>query len=90
MVNGLGQEHEHRAACCVQGRAVMIVQFPHTTAGYTYAGTVSFIAIVDGTEVLCEISTEALDDHFGATQRASPMSPASLGRRRQHSARGRC
>jgi hypothetical protein len=55
------------AACCAQGRLVMIVQFPHTTAGYTYTGTVSFIAIVDGAEVLCEISPEALEDHFGAT-----------------------
>jgi len=45
----------------------MIVQFLHTTAECTYTGTVSFIAIVDGTEVVCEISPEALEDHFGAT-----------------------
>lgn len=46
----------------------MIVQFPHTTAGYVQTGAVSFVALVDGTEVICEISPEALEDHFGATR----------------------
>ena len=46
----------------------MIVQFPHTSAGYTHTGTVTFVAMVDGTAVICEISPEALEDHFGATR----------------------
>lgn len=44
----------------------MIIQFPPRQGVYTPNTTVSFPATIDGTDVACEISTEALIDHFGA------------------------
>ncbi len=39
----------------------------HATPKVTALGTISFQAIVDGDYLWCEISFEALRDHFGAT-----------------------
>lgn len=45
----------------------MEIEFPNKPAVYTPNTTVAFLALVDGVEVICEISAEALEDHFGAT-----------------------
>ncbi len=44
----------------------MPIQFPNKPAIYTTNTTVAFLAVLNGVDVTCEISTEALCDHFGA------------------------
>jgi hypothetical protein len=44
----------------------MTVLFPDIAATCSLRGNVTFIAMVEATEVICEISPEALVDHFGA------------------------
>jgi hypothetical protein len=44
----------------------MFVVFPDIAATCSLRGNVTFIAMVEATEVVCEISPEALVDHFGA------------------------
>jgi hypothetical protein len=44
----------------------MFVLFPDIAATCSLRGTVTFVAMVETTEVVCEISPEALVDHFGA------------------------
>lgn len=44
----------------------MLVLFPSTAATCSLKGNVTFVAMVDATEVICEVSPEALVDHFGA------------------------
>lgn len=46
--------------------ASMVIYFSNKPATYTPNTTVAFPALVDGTEVACEISAEALTDHFEA------------------------
>lgn len=43
------------------------IHFPKTEPKYTPNTTVAFDAVIDGVRVSCEISEEALEDHFGAT-----------------------
>ncbi|MCC8397322.1 DUF1488 domain-containing protein [Paraburkholderia sp. MMS20-SJTR3] len=45
----------------------MKIQFPAKPAIYTENTTVAFQALVDGEALTREVSTEALQDHFGAT-----------------------
>jgi hypothetical protein len=42
------------------------VLFPDIAATCSLRGNVTFVAMVETTEVICEISPEALVDHFGA------------------------
>lgn len=44
----------------------MAITFVQTAPRYTPSTTVAFDAELDGVHVVCEISAEALDDHFGA------------------------
>lgn len=44
----------------------MIIRFPRTQAFYCAGGTIRFDAEVDGAQVTCEISPEALEEHFRA------------------------
>jgi hypothetical protein len=44
----------------------MFVLFPDIAATCSLRGTVTFVAMVETQEVICEISPEALVDHFGA------------------------
>lgn len=44
----------------------MPIQFPTTPSVYTPNNTVAFTAQINGVDVICEISAEALEDHFGA------------------------
>lgn len=44
----------------------MPIQFSNKPGVYTPNTTVAFSALVNGVEVSCEISEEALSDHFGA------------------------
>ncbi|TDG01503.1 DUF1488 domain-containing protein [Paraburkholderia guartelaensis] len=44
----------------------MVIHFSNKPAKYTPNTTVAFLALVDGAEVECEISVEALEDHFDA------------------------
>jgi len=43
------------------------IQFPDSQPTITPNGTVAFDAMVDGQNETCEISFEALKDHFGAS-----------------------
>ncbi|RQS26809.1 MULTISPECIES: DUF1488 domain-containing protein [unclassified Burkholderia] len=45
----------------------MVIHFLNKQATYTQNTTVSFAALVDGVEIACEISGEALTDHFAAS-----------------------
>ncbi|WP_395060852.1 DUF1488 domain-containing protein [Paraburkholderia silvatlantica] len=45
----------------------MTITFPPVRGVYTVNTTVAWPAEVDGEQITCEISTEALMDHFGAT-----------------------
>lgn len=45
----------------------MTISFPAQSPAMTQHGTVAFQAVVDGAATVCEISAEALQDHFGAT-----------------------
>lgn len=45
----------------------MVIHFSNKPARYTPRTTVAFPVLVDGAEAECEISAEALEDHFGAT-----------------------
>jgi hypothetical protein len=45
----------------------MTIRFHHRRATYTPATTVAFPANINGVEQVCEISADALQDHFGAT-----------------------
>jgi hypothetical protein len=42
------------------------IHFPHSQPTITANATLSFDAVVDGQNETCEISFEALRDHFGA------------------------
>lgn len=44
----------------------MPINFPNARGVYTQNTTVAFPAQVNGIDVNCEISAEALEDHFGA------------------------
>lgn len=44
----------------------MPIHFPTTPGVYTPNNTVAFAAQINGVDVTCEISVEALEDHFGA------------------------
>ena len=44
----------------------MAISFPDQPGLYTPNTTIGFPALVNGVIVNCEISTEALQDHFGA------------------------
>jgi hypothetical protein len=44
----------------------MAIHFPNEEPTYTQRTTVAFPALLNGVSVSCEISTEALMDHFGA------------------------
>jgi hypothetical protein len=47
--------------------ATMRITFPDDTPGFNGSSlTVQFMAQVDGEPVLCAITAEALEDHFGA------------------------
>lgn len=48
----------------------MNIIFPNVEPVYTVSTTVAFPAEVDGEKAMCEISEEALQDHFGATTAA--------------------
>ncbi|MCM3583754.1 DUF1488 domain-containing protein [Ralstonia pickettii] len=48
----------------------MPVHFPKTRGVYTPNTTVAFPAQLNGVDVTCEISAEALEDHFGARSTA--------------------
>jgi hypothetical protein len=50
----------------------MDVQFPNTRPVLTPHDTVQFQAVVDGADEECEVSSEALRDHFGASSRHAP------------------
>lgn len=41
------------------------IHFPQTEPIYTPRTTVSFDVVIDGQQVRCEISEEAMEDHFG-------------------------
>ncbi|VVE58839.1 DUF1488 family protein [Pandoraea sputorum] len=46
----------------------MEIDFPHFTPVYNADDiSIEFLAQVDGKHMLCAISAEALEDHFGAT-----------------------
>lgn len=45
------------------------VHFPRTEPIYTPNTTVAFDVVLEGQQMRCEISEEALEDHFGATSR---------------------
>ena len=45
----------------------MSIQFPLKLSSFTTNTTVAFPAQLNGIDGTCEISTEALQDHFGAT-----------------------
>lgn len=45
----------------------MAITFPRVPSHYTQYTTVAFVAEMNGVRVTCEISGEALMDHFGAT-----------------------
>lgn len=52
----------------------MAIRFPFKPGICTHNSTVVFHALVDGEFVSCEISEEALHDHFGAkTNRADEL-----------------
>ena len=48
----------------------MSLVFPNLPARYTPSSTVAFDAHFNGDRVICEISAEALLDHFGARSRS--------------------
>lgn len=47
------------------------IHFPQTEPLYTPNTTVAFEVVVDGVRATCEISEEALQDHFGAVSRSA-------------------
>ncbi|OBR49201.1 DUF1488 domain-containing protein [Paraburkholderia tropica] len=47
----------------------MIVSFPNEVSPRVVHKTLCFRVVVDGRDVTCEISFEALEDHFGANPR---------------------
>lgn len=47
------------------------IHFPQSEPFYTPNTTVAFEAVVDGVRATCEISEEALQDHFGAISRGA-------------------
>lgn len=49
----------------------MAIVFQNKLAVYTPNTTVAFPAQIDGVDVTCEISAEALEDHFGASSNKS-------------------
>ena len=66
------------------------IHFPQTEPTYTQPTTVAFEAVVDGQRVTCEISEEALMDHFGAkSRRAVDLVDAFKGNRAAIEAVGR-
>jgi hypothetical protein len=52
--------------------AMATVHFPQVEPTYTVNTTVAFQAVIDGENVTCEISEEALHDHFGAKSLKGP------------------
>ncbi|CAG9257228.1 hypothetical protein PUN4_280155 [Paraburkholderia unamae] len=50
----------------------MFIHFSDTAATCSPKGSVVFVAMVDATEVNCEVSPEALADHFGAKRMDPP------------------
>lgn len=60
----------------------MVIRFSNTPATYTRNTTVAFPELVDGTEVACEISAEALADHFDAISMRGPDLVAAFEARR--------
>lgn len=61
----------------------MKIRFPNAALVYMANGAVAFRAQVDGEEVMCEVSPEALEDHFGAR----PARASRLAAFEQHRAR---
>jgi hypothetical protein len=49
----------------------MTISFPSQNPAMTQHGTVAFQAVVEGAAIVCEISADALQDHFGATTNQS-------------------
>jgi hypothetical protein len=65
----------------------MRIEFPADQREWNGAEmTIDFVATVDGTAVLCSISAEALEDHFGAPSplEADMVSAFDRGIRRIH------
>lgn len=50
----------------------MAIHFPNKSSVYTANTTVAFPAQINGVDVTCEISTEALQDHFGVGSAYGP------------------
>jgi hypothetical protein len=72
------------------GGATMVIHFSAKPATYTPNTTVAFPAMVDGIEVMCEISAEALADHFEAvSMRGADLVAAFQGHRAEVEAMAR-
>ena len=50
----------------------MAIHFPKQPGIYTAKTTVAFPVQINDADVTCEISTEALQDHFGANSNRGP------------------
>ncbi|MYM22204.1 DUF1488 family protein [Duganella sp. FT135W] len=60
----------------------MPVFFPELPARCTAVATVAFDAYYNGDRIICEISAEALNDHFGAVSFSSSDLVAAFERNR--------
>ncbi|WP_321866804.1 DUF1488 family protein [Paraburkholderia tropica] len=49
-------------------RTTLLINFPSGPAFWTTNRTIAFAAFVDGVEVICELSLEAIEEHFGASR----------------------
>ncbi|CAG9226064.1 conserved hypothetical protein [Paraburkholderia tropica] len=60
----------------------MLINFTSGPASWTPNRTLAFPAFVDGVEIICELSLEAIEDHFGANRSRRDSLIAAFDRHR--------